>query len=241
MMVQKMKSLFTVISLLGILLFAQPGYSQSEKHLNLGEMSLKSWPNPFRPSLANQEGSPFLFDDWIRGSIHSVKGKEYADVRMKFNLLHGRLLIMIEGENNPRMMIPIHIKSFSIPFGDSTYTFQRHLVPINQVKNPMDVFFIEMASGDYFLLVKPGKQAQREDKNVLAQIDEQHNVKYVDLVDYFIETPAGEIIPFKNSKKVRAQIFGDDQAELEKYAKQNKLRWGKPTDLAKIVMRANEQ
>lgn len=236
----KSKGLIMILTLTGLLLFGQFGRAQSDQQASLGEMSLKSWPNPFRASLANQDGTPFLFDEWVEGMIRTLKGQDYPGVKMKFNLLHGRLLIMIGEEANPRMMVPIHIKSFSIEASDSTHTFVRHLVPVNEIKNPMDPFFIEMASGNYFLLAKPGKQAQREDKNVLAQVDEQHNVKYVDFVDYFIENPAGEIIPFKNSKKVKGLIFGDDLTGLEKFAKQNKLRWGRPADLMQIIKQANQ-
>lgn len=239
-LIQKPMKLLMPLMLVGWLFIVQSVQAQSEEQPSLGEMSLKSWPNPFKPSLANQEGSPFLLDEWLEGTIRTVKGYEYPGVLMKFNLLHGRLLIKLEEKSEPRMMIPIRIKSFSINSKDSTYTFHRHLVPVREVKKPMDAFFIEMAAGDYYLLAKPGKLAQREDKNVLAQVDEQHNVKYLDLEDFFIENPSGKIIPFKNSKKVKGEIFGDDLSELEKYAKQNKLRWNKPRDLAKIVNRANQ-
>lgn len=239
MIAHKKGGLIRAIFIFGVLMIIQSVQAQSENHLTIGEMSLKSWPNPFKPSLANQVGSPFLIDEWLPGMIHSVKGKDYTEVKLKFNLLHGRLLVKISEEAQPRMMVPIHIKSFSIISADSTYTFFRHLVPVSEQKNPMDPFFIELASGKYYLLSKPGKQAQREDRNVLAQIDEQNNVKYVDFVDYFIENPEGKIIPFKNSKKVKAQIFGDDLPDLEKYAKQNKLRWGKASDLVRIIDQAN--
>ncbi len=240
MIAPRINGLIVVFALLGMILVIQPSMGQSENHLTIGEMSLKSWPNPFKPSLADQEGTPYLYDDWLPGIIHSVKGKEYDDIKLKFNLFHGRLLVKISEEAQPRMMVPIHIKSFSIMASDTTYTFYRHLVPVREQKKPMDPFFIEMASGDYFLLAKPGKQAQRESKNVLAHVDEQHNVRYVDIEDYFIENPAGNIIPFKNSKKVKAQIFGEDLPDLEKYAKQNKLKWGKASDLARIIRQANQ-
>lgn len=232
-----MVRVFVGIGLLFCLLSAN---AQSDNHLRLAEMSTKSWPNPFRPSLASQEGTPFLFDEWLQGSINSIKGKTYEVEKMKLNLLHGRLLITLDGEEQPRMVIPIHIRSFSIQASDSLYTFHRHLVPVSEIKNPMDPFFLELASGNYYLLAKPGKQAQRENKNVLAKIDEQHNVKYVDYVDYFIENPSGKILPFKNNKKVKAQIFGNDMAQVEKFAKQNKLRWGKAADLTRIVQAANQ-
>lgn len=237
---QKFKGLYQAMAFAGLMLVALSVNAQSEKHLTLAEMSVKSWPNPFRASLANQEGTPFLFDEWLPGTIHSVKGKDYSDAKLKFNLLHGRLLVMIDEDSDPRMMVPIHVRTFSISTSDSTYTFHRHLVPVTEIKNPMDPFFMELAAGDYFLLAKPGKQGQREDKNVLAQVDEQHNVKYVDFTDYFVENPEGKIIPFKNSRKVKAQIFGEDLPDLEKYAKQNKLRWGKPADLAMIINQANQ-
>ena len=236
----KFMKVHSLLVIAGMLFLVQPLHAQSYTHLTLGEMSLKSWPNPFRPSLANQEGTPFLFDEWLPGVIQSVKGKDYTGIKLKFNLLHGRLLMRQSDDAQPRMMVPIHIKAFSIVYSDTTYTFHRHLVPVREIKNPMDPFFIEMAVGDFYLLAKPGKQAQREDKNVLAQVDEQHNVKYVDFADYFVEDPAGNIIPFKNAKKVKAQIFGDKLVALEKFAKQNKLRWGTPGDLAKIVNEANK-
>lgn len=240
MRAQKINGLIAVFALLGMLIASRTVQAQSENHLTIGEMSLKSWPNPFKPSLANQDGTPFLNEEWLPGIINSVKGKDYSDIQLKFNLLHGRLLVRISDDAQPRMMVPIHIKSFSIISSDSTYTFHRHLVPVSEQRSPMDPFFIELASGGYFLLAKPGKQAQREDKNVLAQVDEQHNVKYVDLKDYFVENPAGKIIAFKNSKKVKTQIFGEDLSGLEKYAKQNKLRWGRPADLARIINQANQ-
>ncbi|MDW3195666.1 MAG: hypothetical protein R8G66_25035 [Cytophagales bacterium] len=239
-LIQKPMKLLMPLMLAGWLFVLQPVQAQSEDKPSLGELSLKSWPNPFRPSLANQEGSPFLFDEWLKGTIRTVKGYEYSDVIMKFNLLHGRLLIKLDEDAEPRMMAPIRVKSFSVAAEDSTYTFHRHLVPVKEIKKPMDPFFIELAAGDYYLLAKPGKQAQREDRNVLAQIDEQNNVKYVDFVDYFVENPSGKIIPFKNSKKVKGEIFGEDLSVLEKYAKQNKLRWTKPRHLAKIVNQANQ-
>lgn len=195
-----MKLLMSLM-LVSWLFVIKPVQAQSEDQPTLGELSLKSWPNPFRPSLANQEGTPFLFDEWLEGTISTVKGHDYSGIQMKFNLLHGRLVIKLEEDAAPRMMAPIHIKSFSIKSADSTCTFHRYLVPVREVKTPMDPFFIELATGDYFLLAKPGKQARREDKNVLARVDEQHHVKYVDFVDYLIQNPEGKIILFKNSKK----------------------------------------
>ena len=229
------------VPILGMLawLVTHPTNAQTDK-VTLMDLSLRNWANPYRPSTANQEGTPFLFDEWDLGTINMVKGKQYTDLRLKYNLLHGRLLLLNEGEASPRMMIPMHIKSFSIRHADSTYTFQRHLVPLSDSKTPMDQFFIELVSGHYFLLARPGKQAQKEERNVLAQIDEQNNVKYVDIVEYFIETPDGKIHLFRNSKKVKAAIFGDQLPAIEKFAKQNKLKWARQADLIQIVSQMNQ-
>lgn len=224
---------------MGLFALCTDSLAQSEEP-SLIDMTVRSWPNPFRPSLASQEGSPFLFESWNPGKIQTVKGIEFEASKLKYNLLHGRLLVIIDGEEAPRMIVPIRIKSFTLETSDSTYQFTRHLVPISETKTPMDPFFIELSSGSYFLLARPGKQPQIEKKNVLAQIDEQHNVKYVDFVDYFIETPDGKIHPFKNSKKVKADIFGEQLPELERFAKQSKLKWGKPRDLSLIVQKAGE-
>ena len=240
-MQKKVIQVFT-ISVVMLWIICQPhlASSQSKNQSAILEISTNNWPNPFRSFKSSQEGTPYLFEAWSPGKLETVKGQLHeGGFQLKYNLLHGRLLVLMDGEASPRMIIPIHIKSFSLLVGDSAYTFRRHLVPINDMKTPMDQFFIELVAGEYFLLSKPGKQAQKEEKNILAHTDEQHNVKYVDLLDLYVQRPDGTLVLFKNNKKVRATIFGDQLPVLEKFTKQHKLKWGKTSGLAKIVERAN--
>ena len=223
--------------LLGMLLFSQHSQAQSNQHPELNELSV-SWHNANR-SLVDEEGSPYWYNEWLPGTIQSVQGNNYSGIKMKFDLQNGRLLVKQSADPNPRMMNPIHIKSFSIERNDSAFTFHRHLVPISDVKKPTDVFFMELVAGNYYFLAKPVKEEQPDGGN-LAQSDDRREVIYVDVVKYYIQNPSGQIIAFRNSKKVKTLIFGEDLSHLEKYARQNKLRWGKTADLVKIIGQANQ-
>ena len=217
-------------------LLSQISLAQFERHPVLNELSLQNWNKP----LTDEEAASFWYDEWLPGTIHTVEGYDYAGVMMKYDIVDGRLLIKQSANSTPRMMKPIHIKSFSMERNDSTFTFRRHLRPVNQLKNPMDVFFIELVAGDFYLLAKPVKEERSNDINPLAPIDDRRNLKYENGISYFVKNPAGKIIPFKNAKKVKTQIFGDNLSALDKYAKKNKLRWGKASDLARIIDKANQ-
>ncbi len=221
-----------------MLLFSQEGKAQQGHHPPLNELSLSLQNNPFQ-SFSSEENSAYWHNAWLPGSIQSVQGHDYPGLQMKLDLLNGRLFVKSESDPNPRMMNAILIKSFSLQLNDSMISFHRHLVPVDDVKKPTDVFFIEVVNGDFYLLAKPDKVPQPDGGN-LNQTDDRREVIYVDVVKYFIKSPAGKIILFKNSKKIKAEIFGDQLSQLERYAKQNKLRWGKVADLIKITGEANE-
>ncbi len=218
-----------------MLLLSQISLAQFERHPVLNELSLVNWNKP----LTDEEAASFWYDEWLPGTIRTVEGYDYAGVMMKYDIVDGRLLIRQSVNSAPRMMKPIHIKSFSMERNDSTITFQRHLMPVREVKNPMDVFFIELVTGDFYLLAKPVKEEQSNDINPLAPVDDRRHLTYENAISYFVKNPAGKIIPFKNTKKVKAQIFGDKLSALDKYAKKNKLRWGKTSDLVRIIHHVN--
>lgn len=232
---KKQKGAFFLFVSIGMLLLPQHVLAQFERHPVLNELFINNSSKP----LGDEENATYWDENWLPGTIHTVEGYDYAGVKMKYDILNGRLHIKTSAKSSPRMMNPIHIKSFSIERPDSTFTFRRHLVPVKEVKNPMDVFFLELVAGEFYLLARPIKEVQFDNINPLAPIDDRRNVKYENAITYFVKDPSGKIIPYKNSKKIKKQIFGDSLQDLEKYAKQHKLRWGKPSDLTRIIRQAN--
>ncbi|GAA3947627.1 hypothetical protein [Hymenobacter algoricola] len=63
---------------------------------------------------------------------------------------------------------------------------------------------------------------------------------YSDIQDkFYLGTPAGNVVPLRNPKKDLLAVFRPQAKQLEQYARENKLSFTEPRDLAYIVNYAN--
>lgn len=178
--------------------------------------------------LSRANGSPFMTEDWVKGTVLLQDGRVFKDIDVRYNDYNDQ--IYYKGEDGSILYFIAPVKEFTImpADGSSELHFQSGFtnVPDYTAKS----FFIVLGEGKTRVIKKVFKMVEeRIEFPVTTPIK-----RFEESTKYFLVTPE-KVVLIKNDKKNLLNALGNKQPELEKYIKQNGLNTKDDADLSKLI------
>ncbi len=184
------------------------------------------------------KGTPYLMPSWCPGYLVTLQGLKVDEVLLMFNVTEGYLKYRSPKSDESFIINHDLIKGFGLFAPDSTYTFEKFLVPLQHQTEGMEEFFTVLDSGSYLLLARPSKQLRKTGQAPTSAVTDEPS-RYMGKVDYFIRRPDRAVLLVKSQSKRLSEIFGADYESVKTFARREKLKWKKKGDLIAIVRFAN--
>jgi len=176
---------------------------------------------------SNIEGSPFLNEEFIKGTIYTTAHQKYVDVPLRYNIFND--LIEFKSEENKILAIATPEIVDKIEFGN----FQVFYLPFTNVKKVRKGFFILIEQGNASLYYKPQIFLKKATEAVPFQ--EPQPAKFIRQVDaYYLRIEPTEAKLIGNRKDL-FKLFPDRKEEIATFVKRNKIKTNKVEDLRKLL------
>lgn len=176
------------------------------------------------------DGTPYLNDEFIRGTIYWNKGGSYPGLEMRYNIFNDQ--VEFKNQDSVYAILPdIGIKKIVI---------DKHTLIVNNYEikgTPVLTYFLRLDSGKATLLTKMHinfreRQAEKPIEGALPP-------KYVKMPDeYYYKIRNGSSIKIQSMKKLIEEL-PDGKQEMEQFAKANKISANKPKELIKFFQYYN--
>jgi hypothetical protein len=176
---------------------------------------------------ADINGSPYLNDEFIIGTLYTVHKIQYADIPLRYNIYNDNLEFKTPSEEIQALAAPEIIEKAVI--GETLLTNSPYLFS-GKIKKG---FFIIIEQGKASLYAKPGvvflpatQPAAYKDAepSKFAKKPEEYFIR--------IETGPAQLV---TSKKNLISIFPDNQDKTEIFISKNKIKTNKHESLKELV------
>ncbi len=188
--------------------------------LNSGE-----WSNTLTES--NVQGSPYLNDQFVNGTIFTTSKQKFVDVPLRYNIYNDQLEFKTPENRVMAMATPEIIEV--VEFGEYKMVY----LPYSNAKKIRHGFFKVEEEGNvslYSRLTVAFKKAEGP-----GGYKEAEPAKFVKKPNsYYISTGTGQAKKVE-SKKGLIEMFPDHQNEVTAFIKKNKIKTNKLVKLKKLV------
>ena len=173
------------------------------------------------------EGSPYLKDEFVNGSIYTVQKVHFEEVPLRYNIFNDELEFKTPTNEVLALATPDIVEKVVI--GDTILVFLSY-VDSNKTKNG---YFLLLEEGKASLYAKPGVIFKKETLPEAYKDPEPAKFQKIS-DDYYLGFNTGSAIPVNNKKSLVA-AFPDNQEKIEKYISKNKIKTNKPGSLTELV------
>ena len=177
-------------------------------------------------SVKDFKGSPFLNEQFVTGQVFSA-GKKYTAVPLRYNIFNDQMEFR---QNDLTYALYPGERISKVILGDETYVVEKY-----EVRGKIDYGYLtRLDSGKLTILAK--KVVRFTDKQEAKALESSNKpAKFTRAADiYYYKIGSGEIIKAGTLKTLIASL-PDNQAEVESYAKKEKLSTRNAEDLKKIA------
>lgn len=181
-------------------------------------------------------GSPYLFDDWTKGELTTIKGDQYTDVDLKLNLFTDQIIYRNPFTKDSTLILSKFLTSYKLQNKDTVFTFY-YIPPKPDQKS-------KVRSGDFYLILlddknallgRPDVKIKRATKNSMINSDGQIKDRFSRTNEFYLRDESGKISRIKLSKKAFIKALQGFQEELKEYIKENKSDLSNPNHLIAVV------
>ncbi len=177
-------------------------------------------------------GSPYLFNDWLEGTIVLTNGEKLDGISLKYDALHDELLTYTEASYTVVKIEKASIKSFQIQnFGEDWLFEQRYFNGLAKGKR----FFRVLRKGEVELLY----QYKVDMENTSVYKDESgvsRNQVFVARQRYFLYSPSTGFSPFRLKRKSLLRRIGkEDLPRARQLLRQNHIATDNPQSFARAL------
>ncbi len=173
------------------------------------------------------EGSPYLNDEFVNGSIYTVQKVQFEEVPLRYNIFNDELEFKTPTDEVLALATPDIVEK--VVMGDTILVFLSY-DESNKTKNG---YFVLLEEGKASLFVKPGVIYKKATPP--AAYKDPEPAKFQKISDeYYLGFDSGSAIPVNNKKSLIA-AFPDNQDKIEKYISKNKIKTNKPESLTELV------
>lgn len=220
------------ILILFAVILSMPVFAQTDPHninlfQNIGDS--RNLYFGLMPTSSGTKGSPFVFDDMLKGDIIMANGKIYQGIFINILPEKAEIFIRSEEEENAKVVIIENKKVEKIIYDDSERIFK----PM-QVEGKTQIAEI-LDEGEKGKLI-----ALHEKKFNKANVGGAYNAgpkydTYHHAIRYFVINEFGEE-EVKSGKAGLKTLGKDDWKSLQNFVKSNNLDMGDPVDMRKIYL-----
>lgn len=180
---------------------------------------------------ASIKGSPYLNDEFIKGTVYTTSKNKIADIELRYNIYNDDLEFKTPDDLTLAVNEPETIKLAD--FGDYKMTYKSY----TNGKKTNSAFFKILEEGKVSLFAKPDVFFQKEVEG--DGIKPGKPAQFVQKSDnYYISI--GENTATKvGSKKDILNLMEDHSKEISAYLKQNKVKLSKSEQLQQLVQYYN--
>jgi len=173
------------------------------------------------------KGSPYLNDDFIKGTIYSIQRMQYKDIPLRYNIYNDDLEFKTPSDEVQALATPEIVEK--AVFGEYQLVFS----PYSLASKIKKGFFICLEEGKASLFEKPGVTFKESTEP--AAYKDAEPPKFVRKADeYYIRigtSPAQSV----NNKKELIAAFPDNQDKIESFIDKNKIKTNKSESLKEVV------
>lgn len=200
----------------------QDGLQASDNLKALADGGLTGQVATFDGRYEGVRGTQFLIEAWVLGTLTLSGGKEYNDLKMKYDVMGDELVILMPKDKAPSVVNRGIIKSFSLDYLGT----KRRFIPLgpNEIKNQrLPIGFYEVIhDGETKWVMKHQKEVLRADyKGAYSAHQRADRIVDNKPVDYIL-TADGNIFEVKRKAKSIIEVLGNDK-DLGKYVKENNI------------------
>ena len=175
----------------------------------------------------NIDGSPYLNDEFISGSVYTVQKIQYNEIPLRYNIYNNNIEFKTASDEIQELTNPEIIEK--VVMGDIQMVYSPYLMA-NKNNNG---FFIVLEEGKVSLLAKP--EIQFVPATQPAGYKDAEPPKFIKKSDeYYLRIGTGQAILISNKKDMIA-TFPDNQDKIENFVSKNKIKTNKPESLKELV------
>jgi hypothetical protein len=171
----------------------------------------------------NVKGSPYLLENWEKGSVTLASGKKYENLDLKFDQVINQVIFQDIDGSMKAFTQPI--MAFTIGKDANEHLFQRGLD---------GVFYEKLVTGKITLWKKNHKTIIDEKPYGSATV--QRNI--LNNTTYYVGDIA-QLNKIKNDKKSVLELLSDKATDIEAYMKKEKLNPKTESDLVRLILYYN--
>jgi hypothetical protein len=168
------------------------------------------------------EGSPFLYDEWKKGSVKLKNGKEYSNLDLKYDAAEDRVLFKDDRGNTYKFNDPVSEFRLNSQLYRSGYQADESRTP--------DSFYQVLVDGNTQLLKRVAKTIAEQKTYGSAVLK-----KHFQSTESFFIVKAGKLKKVRKDKKAIFDALGGNAAEMEQYIASNKLNLKIDNDMAMLI------
>ncbi len=176
---------------------------------------------------ADINGSPYLNDEFVEGSVYTVQKIQYVEVPLRYNIYNDNLEFKTPNGEIQALATPEIVERAVL--GETQMTYLPYL-QANKIKKG---FFIILEEGKISLYAKP--EITYKPATEPAAYKEPEPPKFVKNEDkYYLRVGTGEAQLISNKKDFIA-AFPNNQDKITNYISKNKIKTNKPESLTEVV------
>jgi hypothetical protein len=176
---------------------------------------------------ANINGSPFLNDEFIEGSLFTTSKTQYVGVPLRYNIYNDQIEFLPGEGPAQELAAPETIEM--IEYGDYIFEY----IPYTVAKKIYRGFFIVEEKGNATLYSKP--QVNFQDAKKPAAYQDAVPAQFIKRPDTYYIRVGMEPAMLIAKKKDLEEVFPDYENEIADYIKKNKVRPNNPESLKELV------
>ncbi|MFW5756037.1 MAG: hypothetical protein ACOCWK_05515 [Tangfeifania sp.] len=178
------------------------------------------------------EGSPYLNDDFIEGTVFTTIKTKYTGVPLRYNIYSDQIEFKAGEGAVQELAAPETVEK--VEFGEYKMVY----IPFAVSKKIRRGFFREMESGDKAVLLTR-QQVLFEDAKKPAAYQEAEPPRFIRKPDDYYIRIGKEPARLISRKKDLEEAFPGHKKEINSFIKENKVKPNKPERLAELVQYYN--
>ncbi len=189
-----------------------------------GVVSIKNMPE----KTINVKGSVYQYDEWSLGNLLMKSGETLKAYPLKYDLKYSRYEIKDNETVKVLSLMDVKEASWMLPNGNA-----EHYINSSEFEHiGYHGMFKVITTGKLTLLKSTSLRIEESYYNPALDVGSNER-KYVKKSTYYVMTN-GKLTPIKTTRKSILKQFGDQSDTVNKWVKENTLKYNNDTDLAKI-------
>ncbi|MEO6523674.1 MAG: hypothetical protein ABIN91_18465 [Mucilaginibacter sp.] len=180
-------------------------------------------------SYTNVEGSPFLTNQWAKGTVKMANGHVYKDMQLKYEQCSDAMFFRKTNDED-LFAFSEQISEVKMDYIQNNIPYQKLYRTGYTITGSTEKSFFEVLSDGRVQLLKKDNKIITESKEYNSSTI---NKKFEPVTKYYIVI-AGNVKPFKKDKKFILANLSDKQTQIENYIKTNDLDLKNDADLAML-------